>query len=187
VPITCEACGGVFEARPSQNRKFCGSSCSNILKNQRNKKKGTDIENAVEAYLTAQGKLFQKQVNLHGITVADFVVGKTVIQCDGRYWHTLPGRAEKDREQDRKLTDMGYAVFRISDEELKQASVAEVMNFKSRGLLVDNAWSASWQDSDNSYYPGWREAYQVRWREAKRKELMEVYGGSASRSTQPVA
>ncbi|MFA5385574.1 MAG: DUF559 domain-containing protein [Eubacteriales bacterium] len=42
-----------------------------------------------------------------------------VIECDGEYWHSLPGRAEKDRERDQWLLEHGYKVIRLKEKELK--------------------------------------------------------------------
>ena len=44
---------------------------------------------------------------------------KLCIECDGIYFHTLPGVPEKDRKRDKYLKDnFGIETLRITDEEL---------------------------------------------------------------------
>jgi very-short-patch-repair endonuclease len=132
-------------AKVRAGRKFCSHACSNITKNRLSKKSGTSLENTIEAWFADKGIQFEKQVPLLGITLADFVVGTTVIQCDGVYWHTLVGRADKDREQDSRLNAAGYTVVRISDSELKDDTLDRIMLRKSIIASLHNQHRVSWQ------------------------------------------
>lgn len=148
IPATliCRCCEKEFVVTTSQmrlGRKFCSHACSNIEKNKHNKMFDTDIERAVEGYLTKAGLTFRKQVPLHGVTLADFVIGeKLVVQCDGVYWHSRKGYVERDARQDKKLVSMGYKVIRISDVEIKQG-VDVMMTKKMEDILTEDI--VSWR------------------------------------------
>jgi len=84
-------------------------------------------------------------VPLYGIALVDFLAGTAVIQCDGVYWHTLPGRAEHDARQDVALNALGYAVIRISDEEIKNTPVTEILKRKAWIATAHAKRRVTWQ------------------------------------------
>lgn len=153
VTIVCCCCRKSFVVTASQaraGRKFCSHACSNIIKNKNNKKRNTALELAIQSSLEANRIPFQSQVPLHGIGLVDFLIGlpgtaSTVLQCDGVYWHTLPGRAERDAKQDDALNALGYSVIRISDEELKKESVDVILKRKAWISTAHNQWRVSWR------------------------------------------
>jgi very-short-patch-repair endonuclease len=148
VTIKCKCCGKDFRTSCSQlrkGRKFCSHSCSNIMKNRYNKKAGTSIERTVEKWLSDNRVNYEKQVPLHGITLADFLVGTTAVQCDGVYWHSLPGRALKDAKQDKKLEDMGYIILRISDKEITDYGPDVIMKKKCLIAMMHNQHVVNWR------------------------------------------
>lgn len=60
-----------------------------------------------------------------GKYVADiFVPDKNlVVECDGLYWHTLPGRAEKDVRRDAYMRALGYSILRLPEQDIKKGQV----------------------------------------------------------------
>ena len=42
-----------------------------------------------------------------------------IIECDGDYWHSLPGRKEKDQKRDRWLRGHGYEVLRLNEDAIR--------------------------------------------------------------------
>ncbi len=146
VTLNCKCCNKEFIVTTTQmrvGRKYCSHACSNIEKNKHNKMFDTDIEVAVQEYLTKNGMDFKKQVPLHGVTLADFVVGNMIIQCDGVYWHSRAGYVERDKHQDEKLVLMGYKVIRISDKEIKQEGVDLAMQRKMKSIVNNSI--VSWR------------------------------------------
>lgn len=86
------------------------------------KRKGTSIEVAIENELRRRGITCIPQAAVEGISVADFLIPpKTVIQCNGDYWHGLPKRKNKDSNQDFLLVFRGYKVFRFSEKEIRRS------------------------------------------------------------------
>ena len=47
-----------------------------------------------------------------------------VIECDGVYWHNVPGVREKDRRKDKFLESRGYKVYRFEEDEIKSSAVS---------------------------------------------------------------
>lgn len=60
-----------------------------------------------------------------GRYVADiFIPDKSlVVECDGLYWHTLPGRAEKDVRRDAYMRALGYSILRLPEQDIKKGQV----------------------------------------------------------------
>lgn len=152
----CLVCGELMLVYPRLLKlgkgKYCSRICANTIKNETQQKKNTDIEQVMLEWLTKYGGAFpiQKQVLINKVGVVDFVVGTTVIECDGVYWHTKPGRPEKDATRDKKLNDLGYTVIRISDREMKQKSLHDLIQLKSIAATLHNKHRVTWQGPCNS-------------------------------------
>jgi very-short-patch-repair endonuclease len=80
----------------------------------------SSLEVTVAGWLTRLAIAFERQFEV-GPYHADFYVPsrRLVIECDGTYWHNLPGIREKDMRRDAWLRSNGYEVLRLSDVEIK--------------------------------------------------------------------
>jgi very-short-patch-repair endonuclease len=147
VEVTYLCCGKTLSVTPleAQRRKFCSIACSNIYRNQTNRKSATDIELAMEDWLTKQNIPFESQVVIPNIGIVDFLIGTTVLECDGEYWHQKPGRAAYDLRRDTKLNKLGYPVIRLNSEEIKAANLSEIIHRKAWIATAHNQWRQSWQ------------------------------------------
>jgi len=84
--------------------------------------KETSIERKIKEELEKQGIGFEDQKSLCGVTIVDFLLGnKTVIYCDGDYWHNLPKVKERDKKQNRILKENGFKVFRFWEYEINES------------------------------------------------------------------
>ena len=93
--------------------------------------KDTKIELKVEEELKKRNIFYNKQVPLCNVSLVDFYLPcfKTVIQCDGCYWHNCPthGKGEikncgkKDEEKDLVLISNGYKVYRFWEHEINKS------------------------------------------------------------------
>ena len=87
--------------------------------------KDTSIEIALQKPLKQKGFLFKKHITVCGICQPDVVFPskKIAIFADGDYWHSKihkGGKAwEKDRNQDRVLSENGWRVIRFWGSEIK--------------------------------------------------------------------
>jgi DNA mismatch endonuclease (patch repair protein) len=99
--------------------------------------KDTSIELKVEAELQKRGIMYNKQVPLCKVTIADFYLpdSKIVIQCDGCYWHGCPIHCPyknekvriRDMNQDAVLESNGFHVYRLWEHEINK-SIEECIN-----------------------------------------------------------
>lgn len=142
---TCLICPTVFTTNLVHDKKLCGLRCAAIWGRMHSKKKNTNIEQIVQTWLEQRGLPFQSQVRISNIGIVDFLVGTSVIQCDGVYWHTLPWRSLRDVEQDAALNALGYAVVRISDAEIKKEPIGKIIQRKAWIATSRSKWRVSWQ------------------------------------------
>lgn len=127
ISVKCAMCGNEFITgahRLTAGRgKTCSVSCrvEYYLKFQK-KNKDTSIERATEAELIRRGIPYMKQVPIKEVlTVVDFLLpNKTIVYCDGDYWHNLPHTKARGERQVVQLTALGYRVFRFWEHEINK-------------------------------------------------------------------
>ena len=92
----------------------------------------TGLELIVERLLTALGLVHIHQYAIDTYCV-DFYLPdyRLVIECDGTYWHSLPGRAETDKRRDDRLRALNYQVIRLSESEISELSATAL-----KGLIA---------------------------------------------------
>jgi len=93
----------------------------------------TTIEDLIYAELERRGVTYVKQQVVDGLYVVDALVpgARLVIECDGAYWHSRPGAAERDRKKDRYLNSRGYKIFRFLESAIRadvQACVQKIVD-----------------------------------------------------------
>lgn len=90
---------------------------------QKINKKDSKIEQQIEAELKKRNIYYQKHIPLCNVTIVDFYLpqSRTVIYCDGNYWHSLPGRKDQDINQDVILTFNGFNVYRFTETEINKS------------------------------------------------------------------
>lgn len=101
---------------------FCSRECYIEFKGE------TSIEKKIRLTLTKSGVSFSQEVKI-GIYRADFLIQEknTVIECDGDYWHKIPGAIEKDQRKDKYLSHLGYKVIRIAESHIRQLSSGQLI------------------------------------------------------------
>ena len=52
------------------------------------------------------------------VVVDIIVLPSIIIECDGLYWHTRPGRKEIDQKRTNSMVANGYKVYRFTDKEI---------------------------------------------------------------------
>jgi len=50
------------------------------------------------------------------------------VECDGRYFHELPGRAQHDAARDDKVRAAGYTVLRLAEADIASGAAKEVLS-----------------------------------------------------------
>ena len=94
-----------------------------VAKSLRAITKPSSLERLVCQVLDAVGIQYESQVPV-GRYVVDILLAdrNLIIECDGDYWHSLPGRAERDRQRDAYLSEVGYKVIHLTENEIHQDS-----------------------------------------------------------------
>lgn len=54
----------------------------------------------------------------------DFILGNIIVEIDGEYWHNQ----EKDQERDKKLSELGYTIYRIKAKERIEDRLESIFN-----------------------------------------------------------
>lgn len=80
--------------------------------------KDTDIELLIKDKLNLEGIKFTQSKRI-GKYCVDFLINKTIIECDGYYWHNRPGDKLKDFLRDSCLINKGYVILRFSEYNIK--------------------------------------------------------------------
>ena len=83
--------------------------------------RATSIEELMYRELERRNVPFAKQQVVDGLYLVDAIIigPRIVIECDGEYWHSLPGALERDQKKTRYLQSRGYIVLRFSEAVLK--------------------------------------------------------------------
>lgn len=87
--------------------------------------KVSSIEFIVAEELDQRGLLYDHQVRV-GRFIPDFIVGDTILEVDGDYWHNRPGIPERDAMKDAFYADAGFKVIRIWQHEIKASDFSKL-------------------------------------------------------------
>jgi len=87
----------------------------------------TSIEMIVRDLLESLGVRYCSQYPI-GPFVVDFYIPRRrlVVECDGEYWHNLPGKREEDMRRDDWLQERGYRVLRLSESQIHRGEFGEL-------------------------------------------------------------
>lgn len=109
-----------------------GTSCQSVLRALREHEievkrlhysmpRETTIETLLYRELERRNVPFARRQVVDGLYEVDALImgARIVIECDGEYWHSLPGRPEKDAKRERYLRSRGYLVLRFPEAALR--------------------------------------------------------------------
>lgn len=93
------------------------------IDNPNKKFRDTSIELKIEVELLRRNINYQKQIPLCKVARVDFYLPeyRIVIQCDGDYYHNLPGYKERDERQNKVLIFNGFNVYRFWEHEINKS------------------------------------------------------------------
>ncbi len=81
----------------------------------------TTIELMLQESLNTHGIEYTTQVSILDITAVDIFINPNIcLFADGNYWHSLPGKQEKDETLNKILIENGYKVFRFWGSEIRK-------------------------------------------------------------------
>jgi very-short-patch-repair endonuclease len=114
----CETCNTPFMLSASAAKvrgRYCSFRC------YRRSTQETTIERKVREILNAEGINTISEFKVEGTgnkrDVFDFYVPsfRLLIECDGKYWHSLKGVKQRDEAKSRRAIDLGYRVERLPE------------------------------------------------------------------------
>lgn len=117
VSCMCRYCKKEFEIPRSDLNRGRGTYCSRRCFVSYG---GSSLlELKMEKALTLSKLKFEREVKFKRFHV-DFLLQnyKTVIECDGEFWHLLPKVVDRDKRKDILLQSLGYKVLRFTGNEL---------------------------------------------------------------------
>jgi len=130
IDLVCQACGKTYSVRPKFNdQKFCSRTCRTVGIG----KSETGIEKIMKSALLESGVDFVSQYPIFRYTL-DFAIPtkKVAIECDGDYWHSLPGAKENDARKDTYLANHGWKVLRFSGAKINSEINACIEQIQSK-------------------------------------------------------
>jgi very-short-patch-repair endonuclease len=100
------------------------------------------LETVVGDWLDAAGIRYTENRRL-GRFVPDITLDgiMVIIECDGAYWHSKPGMAERDARKDAYYTAAGYSVVRLAEFDIKRNPAACLARILA-------AMAAAWREPD---------------------------------------
>ena len=123
---SCAQCHKEFQIPTWETKKgkgkFCSRECFIKFIGE------SSLEEKVRKYLESKHVQFQQEVKF-GRYRADFLLTgtKTIIECDGEFWHLRPQSKVRDKRKDEYLHNLGYQVFRLTGRQINE-HFAESMN-----------------------------------------------------------
>lgn len=141
-PMACEICGTVVEVTPSKVKRFraCSRRCA-VLIGLRQWPRPSSIERKMDEAFRVLSLRAHPQY-IFGPYAADFAFPehRVIVECDGKYWHSLPDRMEKDRSKDAYLIRHKWLVVRLTEDEINASPsscaerVANLLHDRTPGL-----------------------------------------------------
>jgi very-short-patch-repair endonuclease len=99
----------------------------------------SSLERSVASELRRRGVAFSQQKFIGPYRVDFFLPEqKTIIECDGEYWHSRPGAAEHDAQRDAFHRGQGFRVIRLLGAEI----IADAVRAVDRALTMREAIDA---------------------------------------------
>jgi len=121
VMSVCKRCGKTFGLPRGDLERgrgnFCNYRCYLTYRGP------STLEEKMEKALNLARIKFEREIKFKRFHV-DFLLrdSKTVIECDGEYWHLSPKIQDRDKRKDELLKSLGYKVLRFSGKTMDKFS-----------------------------------------------------------------
>ena len=121
VERVCQNCHRSFQIPTWETKKGKGSFCSKHCFLQY--KGESSIERKVRYALQRAHISFLQEAKI-GKYRADFLLPQhnIVIECDGDYWHKIPGIKERDERKNEFLANLKYSIFRFTEKTIRETN-----------------------------------------------------------------
>lgn len=94
----------------------------------------TSIERKTEEWLKSKNINYIHPFNWANKFQSDFYISalNLIIECDGKYWHSLPKAIKKDKEKDVCAKKCGFNLIRLTEEQINQGRFFELTTLQSK-------------------------------------------------------
>ena len=120
----CDQCGKTYRTpqRFADVARFCSYSCFHLFRGE------TSLERTIRIALDALSINYQQEYPINAYCIDFFLPDIAVaLECDGTFWHEIPGVGDKDRRRDAELKKQGITTIRIRDSELIKHDPASIV------------------------------------------------------------
>ncbi len=126
VTSVCKKCSKSFELPKGDLERGRGNFCT--YRCYLTYRGPSILEEKMEKALNLANIKYEREIKFKRFHV-DFLLSdlKTVIECDGEYWHLMPKIQERDKRKDKLLNSLGYKVIRVSGQEIDSLSVKKLL------------------------------------------------------------
>lgn len=137
VACICRCCKKKFEIPRSDLNRGRGTYCSRRCFITYNGPSLLELK--MEKALILSKIKFEREVKFKRFH-ADFLLEeyKTVIECDGEYWHLRPKTIDRDKRKDILLKSLGYKVLRFTGNKLDKLNVNKLSKILTRSFKSFN-------------------------------------------------
>jgi very-short-patch-repair endonuclease len=92
------------------------------------------LERMVHVILDALSIAYVSQKQIGKVFVDIFVPSANlIIECDGEYWHSRPGRKESDARREALLVARGYTVLRLPEADIVAGRIVDMLKAVANG------------------------------------------------------
>lgn len=99
-----------------------------LAERRRHKPSPTSLERLTMAVLDGLDIHYEFQKVMGGYCIDFLLAPGLALECDGTYWHSLPGAAERDHLRDAWLKEQGIVVVRVDEQVIKRDPVGAIEN-----------------------------------------------------------
>jgi very-short-patch-repair endonuclease len=127
VKSVCKKCGKTFELPRGDLKRGRGNFCT--YRCYLTYRGPSTLEEKMERALNLAGIRFEREIKFKRFHVDFLLRGlKTVIECDGEFWHLRSINQERDKRKDELLKDLGYKVLRFTGKTMDKFSEEQLAN-----------------------------------------------------------
>jgi very-short-patch-repair endonuclease len=137
VELVCNVCGKHYSVRAKDREQ---KTCSRACRTEWIGKADSKLEQTMKAEMAKVGLHPSPRVGLGPYTVDfAFLEPKVIVECDGRYWHSLPETIARDRRKDKFFANRGWVVVRLKEDEI-MLSPHQCVNKVAQALSSRTQW-----------------------------------------------
>lgn len=116
----CQYCGNIFHVPPNIIQRGGGIYCTRRC-HIKGRKRETNIEKKVREQLEKRNIAYEQEKRIGHRFHLDFYLPEQniAIECDGKFWHSLPGAARRDKRKEKFIESLGMSLVRLPEDQIR--------------------------------------------------------------------